>query len=437
MSIKWIPEFGRRTSTGIDDFMRPEHLMTDEDRLVVKSVREFLEKEVMPHERELDDYWDWPLVKEKREFIDRIRKVLYIDFGIQKVLIPEEYGGLGMFRAVPGFLVREELARADLGLFVTAYMNQWGVTPVVGHGLSPKVNEEWMKEFAPKMTGDRIYQVSSLITEPHAGGSIEDALGTHGKFIGTTCKLKGGEWVINGHKLWASSFYEADLYRVICRVEDEEYPRNIRQVYVPADTPGVTKSNPYRKMGCNVDTNGDVWFEEVKVPKEWAAQEDPIDDLKSNVANAATLGRVQPEVIGVAKRAYELIREWAQTREINGRPMKDHGVLAHELGEIAQDIMTAEVWIYYMAERLDHPEVYGPPWYFKNMVAADACKKTANDAAFRAIDRALMLMGAHGYSKEMLIEKLFRDIKIAQIWVGGPMLYLTELSRYYFGTEEL
>ena len=100
MSIKWIPEFGERTATGIDDFMRLEHLITDEDRLVVKNVRKFLEKEVMPHEKELDDYWDWPLVKEKREFIDRIRKVLYIGDNPSRRSWPQPEGERGMDEGV-------------------------------------------------------------------------------------------------------------------------------------------------------------------------------------------------------------------------------------------------------------------------------------------------------------------------------------------------
>jgi alkylation response protein AidB-like acyl-CoA dehydrogenase len=67
----------------------------------------------------------------------------------------------------------------------------------------------------------------------------------------------------------------------------------------------------------------------------------------------------------------------------------------------------------------------------------DACKKTASDLGYRMVNRVLDLMGSYGYSREGRVEKLVRDMKITQIWVGGPLLYLTDLARYYFGTETI
>jgi alkylation response protein AidB-like acyl-CoA dehydrogenase len=143
------------------------------------------------------------------------------------------------------------------------------------------------------------------------------------------------------------------------------------------------------------------------------------------------------KTVGIMKRAYQILKEWVDQRQIAGRPMKEHGVVVHELGQIAADIMAAEAFVYSVAYRFDHPEIYGDPWDFKNLVVSDACKKTVGDIGWRVTSRALDLMGSFGYSREGRMEKLVRDIKITQLWVGGPLLYLTELSRYYFGTETL
>ena len=425
-------KFGTEKCTGIDDFLRPEHLITEQDKMLVSTLRDFVNREILPHEKELDDYWNW--TERGYTFVHDIIKKLYVDIGFQRTLIPKEYGGLGQYSIVSSLLAAEELARGDLGICCEAFMNCWGITPIV----PPTQNDVLLKEFAPRFCGDESFQVCSCLTEPQGGGSIED-IAMKGKVIKTTCKLDGGDWVINGHKLWGSGFRHAGLFRVLCGVEGEEYPRNIAQIYVPADTPGVTTSKPYLKMGCNIDTNGDVWFDNVRVPKRYRAHEDPEEDLKSLIVNEV-LGRAMPTTgmtLGIMKRAYEILKEWVDQREIGGKPMKEHGVIVNELGKIAEDIMAVEAYVYAVGYRFDHPEIYGMPWEFKNLVISDACKKTVGDIGYRMVNRALELMGSFGYSREGRMEKLVRDMKITQIWVGGPLLYLTELSRYYFGTETL
>jgi alkylation response protein AidB-like acyl-CoA dehydrogenase len=228
------------------------------------------------------------------------------------------------------------------------------------------------------------------------------------------------------------------MFRVLCAVEGQDFPRNIAQIFVPADTPGVTTSTPYRTMGASVDTNGDIWFENVKVPKENRAQADPEDEVKSVLANIA-IGRLTSAAfpLGVMKRAYEVIKEYVDHREIAGKPMKEHGVIVHELGQIASDILNAEGYLYYVAARMDHPDVYGFPWETKNIAVVSACQNTVSNLGWSVVNRGLDLMGSHGYSKEGKIEKLLRDMKITQIVVGGQMLRLTEIARYYFGTETI
>lgn len=428
-----MKDYGTSVCKGKDDFLRPDHLISKEDKMIITSLREFVDKEVLPHETEIDDYWDWTERKEPT-FVDDLKKKLYVDIGLQMALVPVEYGGMGSTSIVAANLVAEELARGDLGLATELAMNHWGLTPII----PPTQNDFLLKKYAPLLCGKEPFQICSCLTEPTAGGSVED-IAMKGRIIKTTCRLEGEEWVINGHKLWGSAYRTADLYRVLCRVEGEEYPKNIAQIYVPAGTPGITIGKPYKKMGCSLDTNGDVWFENVRVSKNYRAHEDPEEDLKSLIINE-TYGRAMPTTgmtLGIMKRAYEILKEWVDGREIGGIPMKEHGVVVNELGKIAQDIMTAEAYIYNVAYRFDNPEVYGFPWEFKNLVIANACKKTVGDLGFNMVNRALELMGSQGYSREGKMEKLFRDVKITQIWVGGPLLYLTELSRYYFGTKTI
>ncbi len=417
---------------GIDDFSRPDHLISAEIQLFCQTLRKFVDNEVLPHAEELDDYWDWTERKEQT-FVHNLWKKLLIDLGLQKSFLPAELGGSGGSSTVEVAAMIQEVARGDYGLASTGFISPWSIAALS----IPKPNEILLKKLAPLLLGDEVFIIASAITEPHAGGSVEDVK-LKGTQIRTRARLEGNEWAINGHKLWPSGFREAKWFRILCAVEGAEFPRNIAQIFVPADAPGVSTSKPYRKMGAAIDTNGDIWFENVRVPKENRAQQDPEDDLKSVIANI-TIGRLTSAAfpLGIMKRSYEVLRDYVDHREIAGKPMKEHGAIAHELGRIAQNILAAEGFFYSAAARMDHPDVYGFPWEEKSVALASAVQNVIGELGWDTVSRSLELMGSFGYSREGKMEKLLRDLKIGQIVVGGPILRLIELARYYFGTETI
>jgi alkylation response protein AidB-like acyl-CoA dehydrogenase len=416
------------SARGIDDFVKPIHLISPETKMFCQSLRKFVDTEILPHESELDDYWDW--TEREHNFVHDIWKKLFIDLGLQKSFVPPEFGGTGGQSTVDMLTLVEELSRGDYGAATTGFITPWSIAALA----LPTPNEVLLKKFAPLLCGDKQYVICSAITEPHAGGSVEDVR-LKGSQIKTRARLEGNEWVINGHKLWPSAFREANLFRVLCVVEGQEFP-NLAQIFVPVDTPGVATSKPYRKMGTSIDTNGDIWFDNVRVPRENRAHEDPQEELTSVIANV-TIGRLTSAAfpMGIMKRAYEILKAYVDNREIAGKPMKEHGAIVHELGQIAKEIMAAEGFLYYVGDRLDRPEIYGPPWDPKNLAAASTVQNTVADLGWSVVNRCLELMGSYGYSREGKMEKLVRDLKITQIVVGGPILRLIELSRYYFGTE--
>ena len=420
------------TTTGLDDFLRPHHLISAEAKQFCDTIRRFVDNEILPHEEDMDQYWDWTERTENTWVHDMWKKLL-IDLGVQQSFVPPEFGGTGGGTTVEGCAIVDELTRGDFGVACTGYITPWSMAAAS----MPQPNEVLLKKLAPLLCGDEPYLICSAITEPHAGGSVED-LRLKGSQIRTTARLEGDEWVVNGHKLWPSAYREAKMFRVLCRVEGQEYPNNIAQIFVPADAPGVDTSKPYQKMGAHVDTNGDIWFDNVRVPKENRAQPDPEDDVRSVIGNI-TVGRLTSAAfpLGIMKRAYEVFKSYVDNRQIAGMPMKEHGVIVHELGEIAREILVAESTLYTVADRLDHFEEYGPPWEPKNMVLASMCQITVSNLGWSVVNRCLDLMGSYGYSREGKMQKLLRDLKITQIVVGGQMLRLTELARYYFGTETI
>ncbi len=421
---------GQTKSNGVNDFLRPNHLISPEAQMYCKALREFINKEIIPVEDQFDEYWDWS-ERGGDTMIDAIWHKLLIDMELQHSFIPPEFGGSGGPSLVDACALVSEVSRGDFGLACSGFISSWAIAGL----MLPKVNEPLLKKIADYMCGNKVYMICSAITEPHSGGSVEDHR-MKGAGIQTTARLEGDQWVIDGHKLWPSAYREAKMFRVLCRVEGAEAPYNLAQIFVPADTPGLSTSKPYQKMGSSIDTNGDIWFNNVRVPVEARAQQDPVDDYTSVMASV-TIGRLTSSAfpMGVMKRAYELIKAYVDIRIIAGKPMREHGVVVHELGTIAKDILTAEAMLYSVAARFDNPDVYGFPWDLKNQALASACQNTVAGLGISVVNRAMDLMGSYGYSKDGKMEKLLRDIKITNIIVGGPLLRLTELSRCYFGTQ--
>ena len=412
-----------------DDFLRPDHLIRDEVKMLCSTLRKFVNEKVLPHESEFDNYWDWTERKE-RTFVEDIFKELWIDLSLQQALVPPQYGGYGDWSTVETGAIVIEVARGDHGLAETGFISSWAVASAT----LPTPNEVVMKEIAAGLCGDKPYAICSAITEPHGGGAVED-MRLQGAQTRTRARLEGNEWVINGHKLWPSAYREAKSFVAVCCVEGAVFPDNIAQIYVPADTPGVSTSKPYDKMGTAIDTNGDIWFENVRVPKEYRLHTGE-DEVKSLIAKC-TIGRAFASAfsIGIMRRAYEIFKLYVDGREIAGVPMKDHGAIAYELGQIASEMLAAEMMFWNTLERLDHPEVYGPPWDNRQLVTASVMDNMATGYVYRLLNRCVELMGSYGYSKEGKMEKLLRDAKISQIVVGGHVLRTIEAARRYFGTE--
>jgi alkylation response protein AidB-like acyl-CoA dehydrogenase len=415
--------------TARDMFLRPDHLIRDEVKMYCETLRKFVNKKVIPHEGEFDALWDWTERKEDT-IVKQLFKELWIDMGLQQAQVPIPYGGTDDRSMVETGAIVIEVARGDHGLAETGFISGWAVAST----MIPTPNDAVMKKIAAGLLGKEPFVVCSAITEPHGGGSVED-MRLQGAQTKTRARLEGNEWVINGHKLWPSGGREAKAFVVVCAIEGKKFPDNIAQIYVPADAPGVSTSKPYQKMGTATDTNGDIWFENVRVPKENLLHggEDEVNSLLAK----CTIGRAMASSfsIGIMRRAYELLKSYVDNREIAGMPMKDHGAIAYRLGLIASDIMAAEMMFWNTLERLDHPEIYGPPWDHKQLVTASVMDNVATGIGTKVLNDCVELMGSYGYSAEGKIEKLLRDIKVCQIVVGGDVLRTLEVARYYFGTQ--
>jgi len=254
--------------------------------------------------------------------------------------------------------------------------------------------------------------------------------------VATTAKLDGNEWVINGHKLWpTNSGGIADMFAVFCTtnpgVEDDDA---MAIIYVPADTPGVTQGAPYHKAGMAGDLNGDVWFENVRVPKEYRAHQEPGLDAKTTKFFICA-GNVGPaaQSIGVMLNVYEILKRWVDTRVVGGKLLKEHTITASTLSDIAMTIEICRSDTYMKARMIDRPDLYDIDLTGSEFLAKTrATKLFVTDQLTIVINKALDLMGSYGYARDWEIEKHWRDAKMISLWMGGRNLPKLDIARFFW-----
>ncbi len=416
----------------IDDFTRPKEWLPDVAFAFGEVIREFGEKKYIPVRRKIDEDW------KEHKIVELLLKEVLVDLGINKAIWPMEYGGMDVPREVLPFftaVMAEELGRIDSGFAVAVLVSIWPMLPIA---LEPHRNMRLIEEFAPKFCGNELYVGANAMTEPQGGSDIENIDRMQGRTIQTMAKLEGDEWVINGHKIWpTNSGRVGDLYGVICTTDPKAGEEGIAYIYVPADTDGVTVGEPYQKAGMAADMNSDIWFENVRVPKEYRAHGPGLDaKYFREVITYGNLGTAGFST-GVIKATYEIIKDYATERVVAGKPLKEHSMNAVNLAEIATAAEISTHSLYMAARMIASPEIYGDPWSPKIVAKTRAVSMFCSDMAVHCTNRAMELMGSHGYSREGDIEKHWRDSKMLTLWMGGRQLDILEIARYFYDCETL
>jgi len=318
--------------TTADPFSLPLEWMPDESRPLFDAIRQWADEKVIPVRRQIDEDW------EHHALCHPLLEFLCVELGYQWAAWPAAYGGGGM-DAVTSAMCLEEMSRADAGLATAASCSVWTMAPII----APRQNRALLEFFTPKfLQTDRWYVGSAAITDGRGGSDVENLDGTGGRYIATTARRDGDEWVVNGHKLWPNnSGGLADVFSVFCTTDPGAGEDGFAIVYVPADIPGVTQGKPYRKAGMSGDWNSDVWFEEVRVPVEFRAHGLGADAEAARAFIACGNVGTAAQCIGVMRNVYELVRDWCDTRIVAGKPLKEHSITAAVLADIVIAIETS------------------------------------------------------------------------------------------------
>ena len=373
--------------------------LTDEQRLLRDTVRDFARREVAPVAEELDRTKSFPyeLVK------------LMGELGLMGIPFPEEYGGGGA-DTLSYALAVEELARIDSSVAITMAANtSLGTMPIYMFGSSAQ-KEEWMPALC---SGERLAAFG--LTEPDAGS---DAGNTR-----TRAQLTDGEWVIDGAKQFITNSGTdiSACVSITAVTGGDDGAKEISNIIVPNGTPGYEIGESYRKMGWNASDTRPLSFDGCRVPEENLLGRRG-DGFKQflQILDGGRIG-VAAMGVGLAQGALDEAISYAKERRAFGRPISKFQAIQAKIADLSAQIEAARLLTLKAAILKDRGEPF-------TLTAAQA-KLITGRIAVRAAEEAVQIHGGYGFIEEYPVCRFYRDAKILTIGEGTDEVQQMVIAR--------
>ena len=375
--------------------------ISDEQKLIIDNVRRLIREEIRPLEEELDpDAFSLPPT-EKDRLVSMVKEM-----GLYQMDVPTEYGGPGI-DLVTRTLVAEELSQHRAGLYAPAYS-------VFGHGppgqLYNATEEQKEKYLWPVIRGEK--SAFFGLSEPSGGSDPARAIKTRG--------IKDGDdWVINGGKLWNSGADTADFGIVYVRTDPSKGREGISAFIVDTETPGFRVERLVQVLRAHYTT--ELSFTDMRIPSQNLLGEEGGGFALAN--DYLSMQRIPYSAtgLGVAIFAHEMAMDWAKQRETFGQPLANRQAIQWMLVDNEIDIRTGR-WACLQAADLAHR---GEPFRFESSMA----KLVATEGAGRVVDRSMQIFGGLGMSKDLPLERWYRELRIRRIGEGPSEVQRIVMAR--------
>jgi acyl-CoA dehydrogenase len=367
--------------------------LSDEDRMLQQSVKDFVEESANTVWREI----------EKQNSVPDALIAQANELGLLGLSIPEQYGGVG-FSVVQKALVHEMLGRGPWGLstFISVHTGI-GCVGIVRFG-----SEAQKQKYLPKMAkGEWIG--SFALTEPGAGSDAGA--------MQSTAVLKGNEWILNGTKTFITNAPKAHHFMVFARSD-----KGICAFIVDRESPGVRIGQVFDTIGHKGSKPAEVVMEDCRVPKDALVGEEGkgFDYAKRCLAEGrTTLGA---RCVGAAQKAMELALEYGMQRKTFGTPLAEHQALAFRFAEMSARTEAARLCVYRSAWLLDR----GQPAIRESSTA----KLVGGEWSWQTVDECFQIFGGNAYIHgEYMIERIWRDLRVARIYDGSSEVQQMVISQ--------
>lgn len=377
---------------------------TEEQVLLRKTVRQFVDTEIQPFIAQ----WD----KEGR-FDERIWKRL-AELGLMGVCVPEQYGGAGMdYNSLA--IVCEELERGDTA-FRTAVSVHTGLNCMTLMQWGTK--EQKQRYLVPQAKGEKIGAFG--LTEPNAGSDVAA--------MQSTARLSGDVYILNGEKTWISLSDVADHFIVFAYTDKSKRHKGITAFIVERTWEGFS-SNPIKdKYGIRAGNTGQLFFEDVKIPKENVLGKEG-DGFKIAMS-ALDNGRftVAAGAVGLISACIEACVKYSRERETFGKPIAEHQLVMQMLAKMQAGYEMSRLLVYRVGEMKNKG--------IRNTKETSMAKWQACDFANQAADDAVQIHGAYGYSDEYPVARYLRNSKAPVIYEGTREIHTLMQAEYMLGKRE-
>ena len=362
-------------------------ILSDDERLVVRTVREFVDKDVRPVVRELEHSDTYP-----EHLIERMKEL-----GVYGLAIPEEYGGNPV--STPCFvLVTEELARGWMSL-----AGAMGGHTVVAKLLLHFGTEEQKRRCLPRMATGEL-RATMALTEPSGGSDLQS--------ITTVARREGDEYVVDGAKTWITNSRRSGLIALLCKTDPTAEPRHTGiSVLLAEHGPGFVVSRDLPKLGYKGVESCELSFEGYRAPLEALLGGTEGQGFAQMMKGLET-GRLQvaARALGVGRAALEDSLRYAQERETFGKPIWRHQAIGTYLADMATKLTAARQLVLYAAREADAGR--------RVDMEAGMAKLFASETAMELALNAVRIHGGYGYSTEFDVERYFRDAPLMIVGEG-------------------
>ena len=373
--------------------------LTDMQEATRRTVREFAEREIMPQAAAYDESQEFPSAWAKGMG----------ELGLLGVFVPEKYGGAGLDTVCYAITI-EELARADASAAVIAAVcNGLVCEPLLRYGTEDQ-KRTWLE---PVARGSWIGAYA--LTEP---GSGSDAAAMR-----TTARRVGGEWELDGQKALITNALEAKVVITYARTGEKKH--DISAFIVPTERQGFVRMKKENKMGIRASDTMLIAFDRLRIPREnLLGEEGKGFHIAMATLDGGRIG-IASQALGIAQRALEESIKYAKEREAFGKTLSEFQAIQWKLADMATEIDAARLLTYRVASLKDAGE--------RHTYESSVAKLFASEAAHRAVDMAVQIHGGYGFIKDYVVERLYRDQRITELYEGTSEIQRLVIARSILG----
>src|SRR5436853_6598023 len=371
--------------------------LSEEQKLLRTSVREFAETEIRPHVRDWDQDQHFPI-----ELMPKLAAL-----GLLGIQFPERYGGAGM-SAIDYCICIEELARVDPGVALSVAAHN-GLCS--GHIFTFGTEEQKRTYLMPLARGEKI----------GAWGLTESTSGSDAAAMRMTAAREGACWVLNGSKTFTTHGRVGDVMVVMAVTDRGAGTKGISAFIVEKGTPGLSPGKKEDKLGMRASDTSEVLFENCRIPGEQLLGAEGQGFVNTmQVLDAGRIG-IAALAVGLAQGAYDAALSYARERKAFGKTIASFQAIQWKLADAATKIEAARLLTYRAAYLKEQGK--------RTTLESAMAKLYASEIAVRVADDCVQIHGGYGFVKDYPAEKYFRDVKLTTIGEGTSEIQRLVIAR--------